>query len=143
MKGESDGAFIIDSSVVAAWAFRDEWMDYVLKVQDTLLDKGAQAPSLWPTEITNVLLQAQKRGRITQEDALDFLDQLASLPIQVEPPTPRSRLNRLYLIAQENRLTAYDAAYLILAMESNLPLATLDTDLLNAMEAVGVERFEP
>lgn len=40
--------------------------------------------------------------------------------------------------ADQPRLTLYDAAYLELAQQLNLPLATLDQDLRKAAQAHGV-----
>ena len=41
-------------------------------------------------------------------------------------------------LAQQRRLTAYDAAYLAAAMTSDLPLASLDKDLREAARTEGV-----
>jgi predicted nucleic acid-binding protein len=46
-------------------------------------------------------------------------------------------------IARRYRLTAYDAAYLELAMRQGLALATEDSDLRRAAGDVGVPLFEP
>ena len=43
---------------------------------------------------------------------------------------------------RRHRLTAWDAAYLTLAMRPRLPLATKDPDLLVAAPAAGVALFE-
>jgi predicted nucleic acid-binding protein len=40
-------------------------------------------------------------------------------------------------LMDQHRLTAYDAAYLEIAIRRNLPLATLDQALINACKAVG------
>jgi predicted nucleic acid-binding protein len=45
-------------------------------------------------------------------------------------------------LAALHALSAYDAAYLELALRRNLPLATLDDALLKAMTATGVARAE-
>jgi predicted nucleic acid-binding protein len=42
-------------------------------------------------------------------------------------------------IAQKHSLTNYDAAYLALAIQLRLPLATTDVDLRRASQAAGVE----
>jgi predicted nucleic acid-binding protein len=44
-------------------------------------------------------------------------------------------------VAREHDLSAYDAAYLELALRKGLPLATLDTRLRNAARRAGVELF--
>jgi predicted nucleic acid-binding protein len=41
-------------------------------------------------------------------------------------------------LAAQHGLTAYDAAYLELALRRKLPLATLDAQLLDAMQRAGV-----
>jgi len=46
-------------------------------------------------------------------------------------------------LARAHRLSAYDAAYLELALRRSLPLATLDDKLRVAASAVGVAAFAP
>lgn len=45
-------------------------------------------------------------------------------------------------LAAEHGLSAYDACYLELAVRRHLPLATLDLDLLAAMQRCGVPAAE-
>jgi len=44
-------------------------------------------PGLWHLEIANVLLQAEKRGRITAGDVTMRLDLIAALPITTDSET--------------------------------------------------------
>jgi|688.fasta_scaffold191648_5 predicted nucleic acid-binding protein len=81
----------------------------------------AHAPSLWLWETANVLIQAESRGRITAAAIRIFLGLLESLPIRIEPAS-----------------TAYDAAYLELAMRLGLPLACRDQALKAAARSEGV-----
>jgi predicted nucleic acid-binding protein len=46
-------------------------------------------------------------------------------------------------LARAYRLSAYDAAYLELALRRGLPLATLDDKLRAAASAAGVPAFAP
>ncbi len=43
----------------------------------------------------------------------------------------------VYRLAITHRLTGYDAVYLELALRKNLPLATLDEDLVRACREAG------
>lgn len=61
-----------------------------------------------------------------------FLQDLAGLPIFVEPPLSRGEWPGLLALATAYRLTVYDAAYLEVAQRTRLPLATLDGDLRKA-----------
>jgi len=45
-------------------------------------------------------------------------------------------------LAQTHKLTAYDAAYLELARRFQLPLATLDQELITAAQATGVRLIQ-
>ena len=58
-----------------------------------------------------------------------------SLPIQTRIPVSDKRILTL---AERHGLTAYDAAYLALAGEMRLPLATLDRQLITAATREGV-----
>jgi predicted nucleic acid-binding protein len=92
----------------------------------------AVAPSFWPHEVLNALLVAEKRKRISKELTRDFLDDLATLPIVLEQFPAHIVFERIQRLGREHGLTAYDAAYLDLALDRSLPLATLDEDLVHA-----------
>lgn len=96
-------------------------------------------PSLWLWEIINVTSVSVRRQRITAERGREFLAQLSRFNFQVAPPPTVKDLPRLHLLAESQRLTAYDAAYLDLAIQLGLSLATNDSDLRRAALAEGVE----
>ncbi len=50
----------------------------------------AHAPSLWLWETANVLIQAERRGRITAAAICTFLGLLESLPIRIDPASTAS-----------------------------------------------------
>ena len=56
----------------------------------------------------------------------------------IAPPDDRSILT----LAERHTLTAYDAAYLALALDRQLPLATLDRKLTEAAEREGLPLLE-
>lgn len=96
-------------------------------------------PALWLWEIVNVVGMAVRRNRITLDRARDFLAQLATLNLRVALPPSVADLPGLQGLANRYALTAYDAAYLDLALNLSLPLASRDGDLRTAAEAEGVE----
>ena len=93
-------------------------------------------PSFWPHEVLNALLAGEKRGRISRELVRSFLHDLALLPITLEQFPTRVVFDRLQSLRRKHGLTAYDAAYLDLAIESGLPLATLDDALIERAKAL-------
>lgn len=130
--------FVVDNSVVMSWFFPDETNEYADGVLEWLKEGSAVVPSLWPLEVVNVLLVAERRGRMNQADSARFLTLLASLPIEIEQTQPRSSMAGLLALGRANQLSSYDAAYLELAMRLGLPLATLDQKLRDAAAAVAV-----
>jgi predicted nucleic acid-binding protein len=65
------------------------------------------------------------------------------LNITTDKATADHALGETLNLARRYKLSAYDAAYLELAMREALPLATLDADLEKAAKKAGVKRFEP
>ena len=87
------------------------------------------------------VLVAQRKGRLTDEQVNEFLEDLAALPIRVMPAAA-AQLRAILSLAKQHRLTAYDAAYLELAQRAGLPLATLDGDLRKATATAGAALVE-
>lgn len=131
---------VIDASVALSWAFEDEADALSDRVLDALADGVAVVPAVWPLEVSNALVTAQRRGRITPADTARFLSLIGRLPVQVEAVELASMAS-LVDAAREHSLSAYDASYLVLAMSLGVPLATRDAALQKAATAAGVELF--
>lgn len=130
--------FVLDCSVAVAWCFGDETNPYSEAVLQDLADTGAVAPSIWPLEMANVLLVAERRKRISKAQSRRFVELLQTLPIAVDDVSAARAWDSVLSLAREQQLSAYDAAYLELAMREGLPLATLDGPLRKAARSCGV-----
>jgi predicted nucleic acid-binding protein len=135
-------AFVIDASATLPWRFADESTPWT----EALLDRAEAGeeilvPAHWPLEVANGLLVAQRKGRVTDAQVSEFLEDLAALPIRVIPAAA-AQLPAILRLAKQYRLTAYDAAYLDLTQHASLPLATLDADLRKAASAAGAALVE-
>jgi predicted nucleic acid-binding protein len=125
--------FVLDASIVLTWCFPDENAAMAQHVAAMFMQGGtAIVPSFWPHEVLNALLVGEKRKRISEKLVRSFLDDLAALPIALEQFPAGVVFDRIQRLSREHGLTAYDAAYLDLALDSGLPLATLDEDLMRA-----------
>ena len=128
--------FVVDASVSLAWAFADEATEHTENLLDRLTaGEEVAVPSHWPLEVLNGLIQAKKKNRISEQSVQAFLASLTSFQIAVDAERGYLRLLAIRELAERQRLTAYDAAYLELALRLNLPLATLDSDLRKAASA--------
>ena len=131
---------MLDASVAVGWAFEGEGGAYADAVLEALSDGGAVVPGLWGYEVSNALLEGERRERILPADSERFLALLKALPIEVEE-TQSGGLTGLLQLAREQRLSAYDAAYLVVAVRRGLPLATQDRALQEAAYRSGVAVF--
>lgn len=130
--------FVLDASVALAWLFRDEQNAYAHRMLRRLEDEPAVVPAVWILEMANGLLVAERRGRFTAADVTHIYGTLADLPIESSDLTLEQALGPLLDLARVHELSAYDAAYLELAMREGLPLATQDADLRKAATSSGV-----
>ena len=129
---------MIDASVALAWCFGDERTEATVSLLERLQTDAAAVPNLWHLEVANGLALAERRGRITPAESAELIALLEMIEIVVDGETPARAFTRVLDLAREERLTAYDASYLELAMRLGLPLASKDADLCDAAERLGV-----
>ncbi len=130
--------FVLDASLALQWFLEDEAdRKYSLGVLASLTEKRALVPVLWCYEVGNGLLMAYRRKRISLDQVDGYLTRLKALPIDAAQPNP-SEIFALLALAHKHGLTNYDAAYLAVALSSNLPLATTDNELRRAAASAGV-----
>ena len=130
--------FVLDCSVTAAWCIEDEANASTDRLLDSLQSGEALVPALWPLEISNVLLTAERRLRLTRAQAFQCLEMLRSLPVVVDESTSSRAMGDILSLARDQNLSVYDAAYLELSIREALPLATRDRILAGAAKRCGV-----
>ena len=130
--------FVLDCSVAISWCLVDENNDYANSILATMVDSEAFVPGIWSLEIANTLVVAERRNRMTKEQSEEAINLLQSLLIQVDIATDTNALDATLKLARQEGLSAYDAAYLELALRLKLPLATLDNRLAEAAIRCGV-----
>lgn len=135
--------FVLDCSVSMAWCFDDEASPYTDGVRDCLANHQAQVPSIWPLEAANAAIMGERRKRLDEARSSRFFVLLQALPIVVDEETSSRTFSEIVHLARTYQLSAYDAAYLELAIRRGLPLACLDGKLKTAATAAGVVLFTP
>jgi predicted nucleic acid-binding protein len=129
---------VLDASCALGWMVDTPTPRVALRALH-LLQSGTRGvvPDLWYYEVTNALLVAERRGRVSAQVVsahISDIERLAAF-LELSPTTPSA----LVAAARHSGLTAYDASYFELALRRNLPLATLDDKLRAAAERVGIE----
>ncbi len=132
--------WILDCSLALAWALPDETSKraerFLAEIdRETVL----WVPALWWYELSNALMMAQRRHRLTESDSARLVELYGSLPIQTDAHLNADAVWRFHALAKQYTLSAYDAAYLELAQRRGMGLATLDRHLILAARKAGVE----
>lgn len=138
--------FVLDASVALAWVLPDQdrtvssYADAVLRALQAGGDQ-AIVPDVWHAEVGGVLLR-RERGRLLSREAFAAALQVLEL-IPLETHHQPYRLRALVERAERLRLQAMDVLYFDLAVELQLPLATLDRGLRSAAKNHGVALVMP
>jgi len=132
-------SFILDASVTMSWCFEDQ-LSELGEAALTAIGHGSVpiAPPIWIYEVVNVLAAAKKKKLIDEATAATFWNKMYKLVTVTENPD-RGAAQEILALSEKYHLTAYDAAYLELALREGLPLATQDKDLEKAARAAGVQ----
>jgi predicted nucleic acid-binding protein len=134
-------SFVLDASATLAWCFEDEATVEAAGLLERLRDDEAIVPPLWLLELANALVVAERRARLTRADSTRFVALIRQLPIRIDQTSTLDLAGAVMDLARGCELSAYDAAYLELALRLGLPLATLDVRLRSAAERAGVARI--
>jgi predicted nucleic acid-binding protein len=124
---------VIDSSVAAKWVLDEPDSDQA----DRLMLDAATAGhrlivlDLALVEIANAIWKRYHRKLCTASEASAQLESLFQIPLHIEPALPR--LPRGSAIAQNYGRSVYDALFVALAEELNLPGVTADEPLQKAV----------
>lgn len=129
-------ALVIDASIAAIWFRPDENDGRADDILDRLNHENAVVPSLFWFEIRNILIKAHKRSRLDETGLRRAITHLRNLPL-VDQGSGNDRL--ILSLCLKEGLTAYDASYLALAMEKDIPIVTADHALEAAAARNGVQ----
>ena len=133
--------FVLDASVVLTWCFPDEQSQKAEEISERIASGDrALVPAFWPHEVLNALLVGERRKRMTAELIGAFVQDLNRLPVDIDRATTAATVfGSTQTLCRQHRLTAYDAAYLELAIRESCALATVDDDLRKAAVAEHVQ----
>jgi predicted nucleic acid-binding protein len=133
---------VVDASVALAWCFPDDASEYADGVLVALEGRTLIVPAVWALEITNAVLVAERRKRVKRPDVRRFVALLGGLTIIEHSQTVADTVSNVLSLARKYHLSAYDAAYLDVAVRQEAPLATLDSRLEKAGRSAGIKIFK-
>jgi predicted nucleic acid-binding protein len=136
--------FVLDNSVSMRWLFKDGTeadLLYAEQVLEALKEGSAVVPGVWWLEVSNVIVRAEAQQLLPETQSQKFLDTLRKIPITVDSSPVEQLWEQTLHLARKFHVSAYDAAYLELAIRQNIVLATLDADLARAARQSKTQLF--
>ena len=134
--------FVLDCSITLSWFFEDEQTEDSDRVRRAIeLGSEIVVPSIWPLEIINGLVVAERRKRITNYQLNGYIERIRLLPIHIDTIQLDRTLTEVLKLAEKHTLSSYDASYLELSVRNSLPIATLDRKLRSAAENLKIAIF--
>ena len=108
---------------------------------DLAEEDSLTVPALWWYEIANVLTIPLRRKRLSASDLDETISLLQALGIETDYSTGQLYMREILELSDKHELSAYDAAYLELAIRNRSPLATLDQNLKSVAKTAGIRVY--
>ena len=117
---------VVDTNIIGYLYLSSE---YSVQAEQALLkDSEWAAPVLWRSEFRNVLAHYIRKNILSLKDAGHIMEEATLLMHGREYETTSLQVLQL---AAESICSAYDCEFIALARDLNVPLVTLDKQLLN------------
>jgi predicted nucleic acid-binding protein len=119
---------VVDASVAAKWVVEE---DHSAQAALLLACDACHAPDHWRAEAVNVLWSKVFRGDLAAPDAAERMTVLLRAPV-IDTPIA-TLLPHAFAIAVAHIVTIYDALYVALAEQRDIPLVTADERLIRRL----------
>ena len=116
--------YVLDTNVAIAWYIEESFSKSAVNWQERMFSGEVQfvVPSLHRLEFGNVLRTLVKRTGITPQEACEIYSLHSHTPLLNIDPSPESLLDT----ALEYNATVYDASFIQLVLEEQIPLLTAE-----------------
>jgi predicted nucleic acid-binding protein len=134
---------VVDSSFLVAVLVDEEHTAFARAAFATLVSGGMSAPGLFAWEIASVLQKKVRQRRMSPGERNALVEEFGDFAIGLRPTPDLWELGPLLELSDRHGLTPYDAAYLLLALEEQAALASIDAKLVQAARAEGLTVHAP
>lgn len=132
--------YILDCSFCVSIFLPDEQSDRVVNAFGNIQEMDeVYIPQLWWYETSNVLSIAVNRKRLMHNDVLDIIQLFTQYNFITDINYGKDYSEKLFSLSQLYSLSAYDAAYIELAIRKNGILGTLDEKQKKACSKAGIQ----
>ena len=131
--------YIIDASAMGPLIIPDEANELITILPEVLGSDVALVPNHWRLEVANLARMAIRKNRLTEALLAKAFVALSAFQVILDTQTDSRAWKDSLDLATRHNLTAYDAAYLELALRSSRAIITRDKSLIRAAQAEQVE----
>jgi predicted nucleic acid-binding protein len=127
--------YVLDSSVAFKWVVAETDTDKALQIRDNFRTGVIEllTVDIFPTELANALIVAERRGRILPgQSAVLFAEIAKTIPVLAS--TLPDLIPAAMAIAGKTRISLYDGLYVALAVRESCELITADQRLVKALD---------
>lgn len=129
---------VVDASTTLAWFLPGQMTATAVAAWDFIRGAAIVVPGIWQVETQNAILRLLRQRRITLDEATEARRELSVLSKRIVGLYGEQEIDLLWESATRHMLTPYDACYVHLARQLNLPLASDDKAIRAAAVAMGV-----
>lgn len=121
---------IVDTSVIIKWLLPDEYNLSVIKIKNNFASKNVTIviPYLTYYEVSSVLSIAVRRQRVDEETCKELLRAFTELEFVVY--ATKELFAQTLIKSVQYNISSYDAAYIALSEELQIPFITADEKLI-------------
>ena len=139
-----ENPIVVDNSVMMRWLFHDGSeadQSYARQVLSAIGSQNLQiiVPYIWIYEAAFVVQRYSKQNEMAYEQYKTQLTWLFELSLVIRGEEVPARL---YEFSYRYGVSAYDAAYVMLALKQSCPLATLDKTIIKISDKANYTLFE-
>lgn len=128
---------VVDTNVIGYLYLNSNYSEIVERAYNK--DPHWAAPILWRSELRNVLALYMKKQLLSLEDAIDIMNEAMSIMHGGEYEIISLRVLQL---AAQSSCSAYDCEFVALAQDLNVPLLTMDQQLLKEFPGLSISLKE-
>jgi len=122
---------VIDSSTLIKYVAKEENWEKV----EEYLKEGCVTLDLATKETANALVKKALKNEVTTETAKEIINYLPKI-VRITPQ--KEHFSKAFEIAIKHKLTIYDALFIALSVNTNMPLLTSDEKQAKASKEHGV-----
>lgn len=127
--------YVLDSNIAAKWVLPEADSSKAMALREELRNDIHEmlAPDVFPVEVGHALTRAERQGRISQSESLNFWADVMTTPPQLIPYLPL--MSQALTLSSQEKIGVYDCLYVALAVRENCQVLTADRRLLSKFPA--------